>query len=840
MKNTTYLILVLVTILASANTNAQEFGILSGKVHDKKGIPIELVTVSLVEINGGVITDASGNYSIRIPAGKYYTVVFSFLGFTSEHRTVNLKSGENRKINITLVESPTMITGPVVEDRQIRTTSLTRIDPKVAVSIPSISGGVESLIKTMPGVSSSNELSSQYSVRGGNFDENLVYVNDIEIYRPFLIRSGQQEGLSFLNSDLVSSILFSAGGFDAKYGDKMSSVLDIQYKKPRELAGSISGSLLGASGHIEGISKNSKFTYLAGVRYKSNQYILSAMDTKGEYKPTFTDVQTYLSWEPSQKFELAFLGNYARNNYTVVPEDRETAFGTINEAYKFRVFFEGQEVDRFENYMGALSASWKPLSNLSLKLIGSAFRSLESETYDILGQYWIGRLDSNIGSGEYAEVVEAIGVGSYLNHARNYLDANVYSIGHRGAYILESSAWQWGLKYQHEFIDDRLNEWVLIDSAGYSIPHPTNLPGIVSENPAFELNSSVRTNISLSSNRYSGFIQNTLTLDGESDRVHLTSGVRMNYWDLNEQLLISPRVTLSYRPLWEKDILFRFSAGYYYQPPFYRELRDLNGNINYNLKAQTSIHFVAAGDYNFVAWNRPFKFVTEVYYKHLENLVPYEIDNVRIRYHAKNNAKGFAQGVDFKINGEFVTGIDSWASLSIMRTMEDIKDDFYYNFFDANGIQVSAGMRDEIVDSVRIEPGYLPRPTDQRVNFSLFFQDFLPRNPSYKMHLNLLFGSGLTFGPPNSPKYRHTLRIPPYRRVDIGFSKEIIGEDSRLQDGHPLRHFKSLWISLEVFNLLQVSNTVSYIWISDVRNRQYAIPNYLTPRQINLKLQATF
>jgi hypothetical protein len=523
-----------------------------------------------------------------------------------------------------------------------------------------------------------------------------------------------------------------------------------------------------------------------------------------------------------------------------VPEDRETAFGTINEAYKFKVYFDGQEVDRFENYMGALSASWKPQSNVNLRLIGSAFRSLESETYDILGQYWIGRLDSNIGSGEYAEVVEAIGVGSYLNHARNYLDANVYSIEHRGAYILENTAWQWGAKFQHELIDDRLNEWVLIDSAGYSIPHPANYPGQVNENPAFGLNSSVRTNIMLSSNRYTAFMQNTWTLDGESDRVQLTSGVRLNYWDLNDQVLISPRATLSYRPLWEKDILFRFSAGYYHQPPFYRELRDLKGNINYDLKAQTSIHFVAAGDYNFIAWSRPFKFVTEVYYKHFENLVPYEIDNVRIRYHAKNNAKGFAQGVDFKINGEFVSGIDSWASLSIMRTMEDIKDDFYYKYYNIEGIEVRASAVNEIADSTRFEPGYIPRPTDQRVNFSLFFQDFLPRNPSYKMHLNLLFGSGLTFGPPNSPKYRHTLRIPPYRRVDIGFSKEIIGAESRMRDGHPLQHFKSLWISLEVFNLLQVSNTVSYIWISDVRNRQYAIPNYLTPRQINLKLQATF
>ena len=829
-----------IAFLFTGFASGQESAVVFGKVTDENKRSIELASVRLPATNGGTATDAQGNYRLRVPANQSITIVYSFLGFTTEQVTIKLKPSEEKEINIVLSESPTMIPGPVVEDRQIRTTTLTRIDPKSAVAIPSISGSVESLIKTMPGVASSNELSSQYSVRGGNFDENLVYVNDIEIYRPFLIRSGQQEGLSFLNSDLVSSILFSAGGFDAKYGDKMASVLDIQYKKPREFAGSFSGSLLGASGHIEGISRNSKLTYLSGVRYQSNQYILNAMETKGEYKPSFTDVQTYISWEPAARFELAFLGNYARNNYKVIPEDRETAFGTINEAYKFKVFFDGQEVDRFENYMGALSASWKPQSNINLRLTGSAFRSFESETYDILGQYWIGRLESNIGSGDYAEVVEAIGVGSYLNHARNYLNANIYSLEHRGAYILENLSWNWGIKYQYEYIDDRLNEWVLIDSAGYSIPNPTSTPGIISESVPFELNSSVRTNITLASNRLSGFFQNTWALDGVNDRVHLTTGIRFNYWDLNSQFLLSPRMTLSYRPDWAKDFLFRFSAGYYHQPPFYRELRDLEGNINKELKAQTSIHFVAASDYNFIAWDRPFKFVTEVYYKHLDNLVPYEVDNVRIRYHATNNAKGYARGIDFKVNGEFVSGIESWASLSIMRTMEDIKDDFYYRYFNADGIEVRAGMISEIADSLRVEPGYIPRPTDQRVNFSLFFQDFLPRNPTFKMHLNLLFGSGLTFGPPNSPKYRHTLRIPPYRRVDIGFSKEIIGAESRLRDGHPLHHFKSLWISLEVFNLLQVSNTVSYIWISDVRNRQYAIPNYLTPRQINLKLQATF
>ncbi|HPK04400.1 MAG TPA: carboxypeptidase-like regulatory domain-containing protein [Bacteroidales bacterium] len=823
MRYLKFLSLIFFSFLIATSAFAQQTAIVKGKVVDKNKKPIELATVSIQDLNKGVVTDAGGNYRMQVSSGRNITIVCSFLGYTTERITVNLKAGEEKTINITLIETSTTIEGPVVEDKQIRTSTLARIDPKVAVSIPSISGNVESLIKTMPGVASGNELSSQYSVRGGNFDENLVYVNDIEIYRPFLVRSGQQEGLSFLNSDLVSSILFSAGGFDAKYGDKMASVLDIQYKKPLQFAGSASASLLGASAHFEGISNNSKITYLAGVRYKSNQYVLKAMETKGEYKPSFTDVQTYISWKPKPDIEVSFLGNYALNNFKVVPQDRETAFGTINEAYKFKVYFEGQEVDRFENYMSAMSFSWKPQSNINLKLIGSAFSSAESETYDILGQYWIGRLDSNIGSNEYADIVEAVGVGSYLNHARNFLDANVYSLEHRASCILNNSFWQWGVKYQHEFIDDQLNEWVLIDSAGYSLPHPISIPGEINEKHDFFLNTAILTNNVLNSNRYSAFIQNTWTLDGDHDRIHLTTGVRTNYWDLNEQLLVSPRITLSYNPVWQKDVLFRFSAGYYNQPPFYRELRNLKGEINRDLKAQTSIHFVAAADYNFIAWNRPFKLIAEAYYKHLDNLIPYEIDNVRIRYHALNNAKGFAQGIDFKINGEFVKGIDSWVSFSVMKTMEDIKDDFYINS-----------------EGKRIEPGYIPRPTDQRVNFSLFFQDYLPRNPTYKMHLNLLFGSGLTFGPPNSPRYKQTLRIPPYRRVDIGFSKEIIGDNSPLRERPVFRHFKSLWASLEVFNLLQVNNTVSYIWISDVRNRQYAIPNYLTPRQLNIKLQATF
>lgn len=811
-----------------------------GHVSDRNKKPLELVNVRIADTDFGTATDASGNFELAVPPMRRLEIVFSYIGYSDEKRLVDLTPGEKKRLEVVLVEASMMLPGMVVEDKQIRATNLTRIDPRLAISVPSISGSIESLIKTMPGVASANELSSQYSVRGGNFDENLVYVNDIQIYRPFLVRSGQQEGLSFINSDLVSSILFSAGGFEARFGDKMSSVLDIQYRRPTELAGSFTASMLGANAHLEGASKNGNLSWLSGFRYKSNRYILQAMETKGDYQPSFTDFQGWIGYRFNEQSELSFLGNYARNNYRVIPSDRETAFGTLNEAYRFRVYFEGQEVARFENFMGALSYSYRPSNRLHLRLTGSAFSSFENETFDILGQYWIGRLDTDPGSTEYGEVVEAIGVGSYLNHARNSLDAFVQSIEHRGIYDGEQSAWRWGMRFQHESINDLLNEWALIDSAGYSLPHPPDFPGIGNGNLPFELYNSLQTQINLVSTRFTGFVQNTTEFGNAQNQFQITTGIRLNYWDLNNQLLFSPRFSLAWNPDWTRDIIFRLSGGYYFQPPFYRELRDLQGNLNKNIKAQSSIHIVAGSDWNFFAWERPFKFVTEVYYKHLSNLIPYEIDNVRIRYHAHNNARGYATGIDFKINGEFVPGIESWASLSLMQTREDIEGDYYIRYFDADGNAIGVGIGAPVADSMIVYPGFIPRPTDQLVNFSLFFQDYLPRNPKYRMHLNLLFGSGLPFGPPGSPRHKHVNRIPPYRRVDIGFSKEIVGPETRFTRAHPLRNLNSLWISLEVFNLLQVSNTVSYMWISDINNRRYAIPNYLTPRQINLKLRAAF
>jgi len=821
-------IVPILLFLISSSSFSQERAVVYGKITDEKGRAIELANVAISGLPGGTMTDQKGKYELAVPANTEVYVTMSFVGLEKGVEKVFLQTGERYELNKTLKSTFTQLPEVEVEDEQIRSSNLVRIDPKVAFNVPTSSDKIPTLLKTLPGVSSGNELSSQYSVRGGNFDENLVYVNDIEIYRPFLVRAGQQEGLSFVNSDLVSSLLFSAGGFDAKYGDKMSSVLDLKYKKPNGFAGSAMISLLGASFHVEGVAAKNKFTYLLGVRYKTNQYLLNSLETKGDYRPSFVDVQGLLSYDISKKVEISFLGTVSSNKYQVVPESRETDFGTVQEAKRITIYFDGQEVDRYMTYLAGLTTTYKPNRRTRLKFIASGYNSDESETYDIIGQYWIGRLDNNAGSESFGEVIERQGVGTYMNHARNSMNINVFNLTHKGTKEIGNQLLQWGVKYQHESIADEMNEWIMIDSAGYSLPHPPDTPGMENTNfDPFGVYELIRTNANINSNRYTAFIQNTWGVDPDSSKFTLTGGIRANYWDYNQQLVISPRVTMSYKPEWKKDILFRFSTGLYYQPPFYRELVAQNGTINENQQAQMSYHIVAASDWNFKAWGRPFKFVTELYYKYMDNLIPYNIDNVRIRYYAFQKSHGYATGVDFKVNGEFVPGVESWVSLSFMSTREDVYGDKYLD-------------QDGNIDESRGDPGYIPRPTDQRVNVSIFFQDYLPMNPTYKMSLTFLYGSSLPFGPPNSPKYQHTLRMPPYRRVDIGFSKELIGAHTKFNPKNPLRVFNTLWITAEILNLLGVNNTVSYIWVTDIYGRQYAVPNYLTSRQLNVKLVARF
>lgn len=825
-----------VLIFASTTLLSQNTATVFGKITDIENQPIEDVSVSILGSSASpIFTNSRGEFSYTIPADEDVTVVFYHLNYLQASRTVRLSTGEKLDIG-RRINSKELTIGVVEITDGSRFKDLTRLDPINITHIPTASQDFNAILFTLPGVSNRNELSSSYSVRGGNFDENLVYVNGIEVYRPFLTRSGQQEGLSFINPDLVSSVLFSAGGFEAKYGDKMSSVLDVQYRKPRKFAGTVSGSLLGSNLHLEGASKNYRFTWLMGARYKTNKYLLGKTDSKGDYKPFFADVQMYTTYDLTPNWELDFLGNYASNKYQFVPENRETDFGTLDKALRLKIYFDGQEIDQFNTMIGALSAIYNDdAEKLNLKFIGSAFRSKEEEAFDIQGQYFIGELETDFGKPNFGDVVTERGIGTFINHARTNLEAYVFSGEHKGTYTEGKKQLLWGLKYSNEQITDKLSEWKFVDSAGFSLP---NTPGPIFNPGPITLQDVVKTKINISSNRVSGYLQGSIMKETkDTATISATLGIRANYWDFNNQFLVGPRGTVGIKPNWKRDFLFKFSSGYYYQPAFYRELRGRDGVVNRDIKAQTSIHFVLTSDYNFKAWKRPFKFIAEAYYKHLDNLIPYEIDNVRIRYSAKNNARGYATGIDLKVNGEFISGLESWASLSIMQTQEDIKDDFYYDYFNSDGEKIVPGYTANNIatDSTRNEPGYIYRPTDQRVSFGLFFQDNMPKLPDLKMHLNLLFGSGVPFGAPGTERYQQVLRMPPYRRVDIGFSYQALKENRTPKPKSPLRFLKSMWISLEVFNLLGTNNTVSYIWVEDVTARQYAVPNYLTQRQLNLR-----
>ncbi len=791
-------------------------GYIEGYIRNPDGQPLEYVNLAVEGSSSGTSTNEAGFFRLRLPAGTDLAISITYLGYAPKKIPLYIAANELHIVEIILDPSAQPLPDVEVVEKQILSTDITRIDPRLAAILPGPAANIEGLIKTLPGVSSVSELSSQYSVRGGNFDENLVYVNGIEIYRPFLVRSGQQEGLSFLNSDLISSISFSAGGFEAQYGDKMASVLDIQYRQPESFKASFSMSLLEGSLHLEGISSNERFTYLTGLRHKSNQYLLGTLDTKGDYRPSFSDAQALLTYKVSDKTSLSLLGNYSNNRYLFQPEVQSTRFGTVSDVRQFTVYFDGQEVDRFVTSLGALSLAVTPNDQLNLEFISTVFQSDESETFDIQGAYWLRRVETDFGEDDFGQPTgNPLGVGAFHNHARNYLNAIVWNLEHKGSWSRNDQTLRWGIKVQHEDILDRLKEWSLIDSSGYIIPRQP-LQAIL-------LRDTLKARINMQSNRLTTYVQHTWGVEKDHGRFALTAGVRTNYWDFNQQFLLSPRLTVLYKPYWAHRWAFRASSGYFHQPPFYRELRDFQGILNHTIKAQESIHFVLGSEYNFMAWDRPFKYTTEIYYKQLKNLIPYELDNVRIRYYAENISNGYAAGLDMKVHGEFVPGVESWMSLSLMKTQEKIAGLFYT---DAQGRETPAG--------------FIPRPTDQRINFNMFFQDFLPRNPSYKVQLAFVYGSGLPFGPPSYQRQLDTLRMPSYKRVDIGFSKLLISEESKRSENSPFRHFESLWITAEVFNLLEINNTISYMWIKDVENRLFAIPNYLTSRLINIKLIARF
>ncbi|MBN1132619.1 MAG: carboxypeptidase-like regulatory domain-containing protein [Bacteroidales bacterium] len=814
----------IIILTALFSLQAQETGVVFGYIQDSLKNPVELANVALLGTSEGTMTNHTGYFELVVPANKSYTLVISCIGYKTESIGVKVNPLERYRQDLILKTDITNLREVSVSTRQERASTFRRIDIEDLNYMPSATGKVETIIKSQAGVSSNNELSSQYSVRGGNFDENLVYVNDIEIYRPFLVRSGQQEGLSFINSDLVSSIKFSAGGFDARYDDKMSSALDITYKRPNSFGGSVSISLLGASAHLEGASKDKRFRYLGGYRYKTTSYLLNTLETSGDYKPQFADLQMMLTYELSSRVEISFLGNYSSNAYQFVPSTRLTEFGTKDIPLNLNIYYDGQELDNYETFLGALTLLYKPTRNLSFKFISTAFRTSEEETYDISGQYWINELDNTIGSKTYGDSILNVGVGTLLSHARNYLDAIVLSGNIIGTYRTPNNTLKWGAKYQYQIFADRIREWEMIDSSGYSIP-------LTKTENTLELSRYRQGQNELAYDQYSGFIQNTYEWNRKLSDFFFTAGARGSYWNFNGNLMFSPRITLSMQPGWERDMMFHISGGYYYQPPFYKELRLPNDSINYEIRPQRSIHFLIGGDYIFSMWDRPFKISAEIYNKWLSDIIPYKIENVRIDYAGRNSSKGFARGIDFKINGEFVPGAESWMTLSLLRTREDIHGD---------SIPVFDGEQ-----YVTKEAGYFPRPTDQLFTAGLFFQDYLPNNPDYKVHLSAFYGTGLPLSLPNEKQYYTDIRMRPYRRVDIGFSKVLKREYDQLSGKNPLRYFKSIWLSAEIFNLLGIKNEASYLWIRTISDQQgipgqFGVPNYLTGRRFNIRLMARF
>lgn len=820
-----FLLICVVTALQAQTPTAT----INGVVVDGEGKPYASATVQVLGKKTGATADTRGNFTIVVPAGETLALVVKHVDIGGEHlETIGtLAPSEVREIEIVVNRGNTLDAINFEGVKEKKGNSFLILEP-AKVQTPNVSGDISTFIKTLPGVNSNNELSTQYSVRGGNYDENLVYINGIEIYRPFLNRSGQSEGLSIINTNMVENLAFSAGGFEAYYGDKLSSVLEIKYKEPDSFAVIAEGSLLGGNLHLEGITPNYRLRYLVSGRYRTNQYILNSLDVQGNYNPVFADIQSYLTYRFSQKTQLSWLSYYGSNKYLSVPESQTTKFGTVRDALQIDVFYEGQEITQYTTYLNTVLYEYEPRDSIRLSLSATAYSTFENERFDVLGQYFLSQLDNEIGSETFGDPKFTLGVGSYLNHARNFLNASIFNAQHRGEIIKKRHEIGWGAKVQVESIEDQLKEWRYLDSAGYSVP--------VRGGNTLELSEVVQSEILLNSARTSAYVEDRILIR-EPSNAQLYVGVRGNYWNYNNQLLVAPRLNFSVEPnrahnkrvlneglpddLLKRNIRLKASFGFYQQPPFYRELRTKTGELVEGVKAQESIHAVVGADWNFELWNRerPFKFSGELYYKHMWNLIPYEIENVRIRYLPEFTAEGYAVGADFHVNGEFIPNIPSWFSFSLMQTREDIDGDTY---------QDSTG--------AIVENGWIARPTDQRYSFNILFQDFLKNNETYQVHLNLAFAHGLPYGPPGYPQWRNFLRVAPYRRVDMGFSKVLFDKSSSKTPSRILRHTDRVSLSLEVFNLFGIRNTVSFLWVKDIYNRQFAVPSYLTSRRFNLQL----
>lgn len=776
---------------------------LSGTIKSGEGDALANVSVRISNTEIVNQSDDYGNYTVSVPSHRV-TVVFSKVGFQTARVELDL-SGKSFYFYEVILKPEARLLGEVsILENRYNINNSTRIDPGISAFLPSVSGNFEAILKTLPGISANNELSSQYTVRGGNFDENLVYINDIEIYRPFMVRNGQQEGLSFINPELADEIRFSGGGFEARYGDKMSSVLDVHYGEPDSTQVTGSAGILGYSATLKYVGKGGKAYLLTGFRQKFNQSILKSQSTKGSYDSDFYDLQLLYHRQLSGKLSIGYLGNYNLSKFQLIPASGETEFGTLESRLRLQVIYDGIERDRYRSFMNGLTFTFKPSEKVHFKWINSAFSLVESEMFDIEGRYL---LDEVTPKTNVSSVGANKAIGSSRSHARNSLRADIFSTEVKAYFQNGSSFLESGLRYQYDHINDRLHEYTLVDSAGFTIPGVSLTDMVSSANR-------------VSTSRAIFYVQDVTPI---ASGLTLSAGVRGNYSSRSRQFLISPRATLSYQPRNKTEVLYRFSAGLYSQPRFYREMRNFYGQLAGDQRAQRSLHLLAALDKNMVGGGVPIKFTSEVYYKALWDLVPYKVENLRIRYFADQLAKGYATGVDFSVSGEFIDDMESSFRLSLMKTMEDIHGDYYMQ-------QNAAG------NPERVEPGFLKRPTDQRINASAFFQDKLFTSPSNKVHLSFLYGAALPIGPPQTQRYRDVFKIPAYKRADIGFSKDFLDASLPRRSATLQKYFSSLIIYAGVFNLLDNNNTVSYLWLKDIYDNQYAIPNYLTGRQLSFKL----
>lgn len=775
---------------------------ISGKVIDNADQPIEFGTVRIAGTAIGTNTDLKGEYTLSVAAKDTLDIIFSCIGYkTVQSRLISPKG--DLTLNVRMYPNDTELQEVEVLGFRKTINGMQTFDTESFKLSPDVSGGsVEAMISTMPGVNSNNEMSSQYSVRGGTFDENSVYINGVEVYRPQLVRSGEQEGLSIINPDMVGNIRFSAGGFPARYADKMSSALDITYREPEAFEGSVSASLMGGSVTLG--QNSGKFSQLHGVRLKKNNSLLASMDTKGEYDPTYFDYQTNLTWKPTQRLTINFLGNIALNHYNFTPTDRETSFGTMDDVKHFKVYFDGGEKDKFETYLGALTATYRHNKATSFTLMASGFLTNELVTYDISGEYWLNQAGSS-----NSEIGGELGVGKYMEHSRNRLKASVFQIGLSGNTRIRANHLSYGISYQREAFRDRTKEWEWRDSAGYSLP--TGPEGV-------HLIYNLSSKNDLAANRMAAYLEDAIYIDNDLYYMSINGGVRFSYWDFNKEFLVSPRVNFSLSPINYSNWNYRAALGMYYQSPFYKEYRrpetDPFGNteiyLNRNIKSPRSIQFILGADYTFRAMSRPFKITAEAYYKNLANLISYEYDNLKVNYSGVNDAKGYSMGLDFKLFGQFVEGSDSWVSFSLMKTQQTL-------------------------DGKKV-----PLPSDQRYSVSLYFTDYFPKFPKLKFSLKGVFSDGLTMTPPHVSRSQTWFRAPSYKRVDIGISYQILGAPGEKPRSAALRHIKNLTVGLDCFNLFDISNVSSYYWVTDVNRLQYAVPNYLTRRQFNVKLSIDF